>query len=357
MFGGGRLVEENGGELRFKVGNNTDYLAYFQRLEELIGDLAGSLRDVGRARTAGRRETTKSDLRPVLLAEPSIDLLDDSDSTRRYLEQFSIPVLPERSGASPNGDFDRLDELLRRAALFVQFLSDQTLLVEGGRNWAVDQYEAACEREVPVLQWRSPDVDPAVVVDPAQRALLQGAAVQAMSLEEFKALVRQQVVREASVRRAAGRFVLVDAHRVDYRLARRVRDILNQLGFDVHAPPEHGKPGAVRRALREAMQRCDAMLLVHGESAVTWVKHQLGEFLKLRSGDQERLALYLGPDADERVESDDAGQYQVIDGRAGIDERRLRAFFLPVPGELSVTRLSGSETIHSIAYTKRDNQL
>ena len=28
MFGGGRLVEENGGELRFKVGNNTAQIAW-----------------------------------------------------------------------------------------------------------------------------------------------------------------------------------------------------------------------------------------------------------------------------------------------------------------------------------------
>jgi hypothetical protein len=125
----------------------------------------------------------------VLLAEVTDDLELRRAEVRRYLEQQGVLVLPEVSYPLGRREFEAaLDSDLSRSRLFVQLLGaipgKRTPDVPEGYGWL--QLQRAAKRGMRVLQWRSPDVDPAAIDLAGHRELLEVETVQASSLESFK---------------------------------------------------------------------------------------------------------------------------------------------------------------------------
>jgi len=108
---------------------------------------------------------------------------------RRYLEQIGIKTLPTSAYRLGRAEFEKsFSEDLEQCAAVVQLLGPNVgkcppdVPVGFGRL----QFEHAKRKSIPILQWRSQDLNIAEVASPIQQELLQLATVQAMPFEEFK---------------------------------------------------------------------------------------------------------------------------------------------------------------------------
>jgi hypothetical protein len=133
----------------------------------------------------------------IFLAEVTDDLETRREEVRRYLSQAGLNTLPQtyypRDDPASFGQAMTTD--LVRCKVFVQLLSAFT----GHRPPTLQkgypelQHELAQRAKVPILQWRSRDLDIGSVENPAQRVLLEYETVRACGIEEFK----ESIVEEA----------------------------------------------------------------------------------------------------------------------------------------------------------------
>ena len=139
----------------------------------------------------------------VYLAEGSEQLEEEMrPQVRAYLQQAGIHVFTSRGfPADPSGYRAQLKEILRRPGIvFVQLLDaarGRTLNDEETRVGAL-QLDVARKQCVPILQWRSENLDVNAVTDAAQREMLCGPEVRSESLEEFKKAVADRARRPSA---------------------------------------------------------------------------------------------------------------------------------------------------------------
>jgi hypothetical protein len=180
-----------------------DEIEYFRQVEDVARDIHSQLKLMRLGRSPSRSQgpqppltgqtTTLTNGRlAVLLAEARDDLEFRRLEVQRYLEQQGVVVLPEAPYPMGRVEFERaLDADLTSCRLFAQLLGPvpgkRPRDVPEGYGWL--QYEGARRRGLPVLQWRSPELELAGVEWPRHRELLELATVQATSLESFKRAV------------------------------------------------------------------------------------------------------------------------------------------------------------------------
>src|SRR6516162_2861568 len=209
----------------------------------------------------------------VLLAEVTDDLYFKRLEVQRYLEQHGLTVLPEASYPRERAEFTRALEVdLAHSSVFVQLLGP----MPGKRSRDVPegygslQLECALRRSCHVLQWRSPELDPACVKLPRHRALLEHETVQATSLETFKREVCLKAVSPAPSsdnRRDTGGRPLVflniePRHRI---IASEIRAAFGNRAAWA-APLFEGNPEEVREELTQNLIDCDAMVMVYADN-------------------------------------------------------------------------------------------
>ena len=145
----------------------------------------------------------------VFLAEVTDDLETRREEVRRYLSQAGLDILPQtyysRDHAAAFAQAMNTD--LARCKVFVQlvgpFTGRKSLSVQKG--YPSFQHELAQGAKIPILQWRSRDLDVGTVDDPVQRFLLEGETVRACGIEEFKQVVVEEARRPLCVARLAQR--------------------------------------------------------------------------------------------------------------------------------------------------------
>jgi hypothetical protein len=176
-----------------------DEIEYFRQVEDLARDIYGQLKAM-RAEPPGAiarvqpppltgRAVVSNGRPTVLLAEVTDDLEFRRLEVQRHLEPQGVLVLPEAAYPLGRTEFEQaIEPDLGRSRLFVQLLGPmpgkRPRDVPEGFSWL--QLERARRRGLPVLQWRSPELDPAGVEWPRHRELLELETVQATTLESFK---------------------------------------------------------------------------------------------------------------------------------------------------------------------------
>ena len=236
-------------------------------------------------------DPARPDDRPtVYLAEATDDLDSVHAEFKSYLEQARVRVLPEAWYPRDPGEFRaaaRAD--LAAAKVFVQLLSTAAGkrprdLPEG---YVGLQYALAEADDLPIMQWRSREVDVAKVTDVAHRALLESNTVTNESLVEFKKRVVQAALRPAKPaaqpQAGADRFVFVNAEQADLPLDDKIGQVFDRYQIGYALPLESEKAAEVRASLREHLLNCDAVVLVYGKTRATWVTAQLHESRKILS--------------------------------------------------------------------------
>jgi TIR domain len=130
----------------------------------------------------------------ILLAETTEDLLDHRDTVAVFLRQRGVDVLPfvDYPRASRAAFVSAVQRDLARSLAFVQLLGPY----EGRRppddptTFVVLQADQALllqqQRALPILQWRTPEVEPERIANFTYRKLVGRHTVQTGGIEEFK---------------------------------------------------------------------------------------------------------------------------------------------------------------------------
>jgi hypothetical protein len=278
-----------------------DEREYFQKVDDLARDIARKLTTV--------KASTKS--RPaVFLAEVTDDLESRRDEVRRYLNQADIDVFPDTSYRLVREEFERaLAADLSKCAVFVQLLGavvgKRPPDVPNGFGWL--QHELAKRAKVPILQWRSPDIDLSKIDLQLHRRLLELETVKAMPIEDFKFDIVQSL-RSLAERPAPGQqfmtnpsVVFINADPVDRESADLIKNSLrDRVGwamplslFDRTAQPEE-----LQQDMETNLINSDGLMIVYGAARPAWVTNQLQLYRKLaprRTKSPRLLAIIEAP--------------------------------------------------------------
>src|SRR5262249_28844594 len=147
--------------------------SYQDRLDDVAYQMAKQLREMNPGSKLEGKLSSSLAGKKVLLTEVTDDLQRIRRQVREHLEQYKIDVLPNRDYPEPGVEFiKQFDADLAKADLFVQLLSEvrsikSECFKESGdaepKSQGLYQYEAAKRRGISILQWRSPELDPATV--------------------------------------------------------------------------------------------------------------------------------------------------------------------------------------------------
>jgi len=217
---------------------------YYQKLDDLARELSDKLKSL---KEPPERESAVStqEIAPIptdshttiFLAVVSDDLEERRDEVKRYLEQQSVRVLPEKAYSFANIQ-PVIDQDLNQCSLFVQLLSEKT-----GNSLPKFQYERAIAVDLPILQWRAKGLNLNEVHDQEHKVLLSQSTVMASSLVEFQEHVINQLNPKPkpaiTIDKTEGsHLVFINAApNDDMPLANQIKDILMENGIGCVLPP------------------------------------------------------------------------------------------------------------------------
>lgn len=304
---------------------------YYQTVDDLTFELEDELKQL---REEGAPRPSAEGKPVVYLAEVTDDLEELRNGVRRFLDQNGIAAVPN-AWYNPEPEAFRISAArdMESAELFVQLLSG----VSGKRppglpqGYARLQYDLAIAAGKPVLQWRSPTLDVAAVEDPVHRALLASVTVRAEGIEDFKAEIRKRVLEKPAptAHSGIGAFVFVNMESVDRPIADRICSALTSRNIGYSLPVSDADPQAMRLDLEDNLLNCAGMIIVYGETTVTWVRHQLFQcqkVLALRETPLKVLAVFEGPPEKKPPLALGIPNLRVLDFRSGVDDQKLTTF-------------------------------
>ncbi|MEX1027229.1 MAG: toll/interleukin-1 receptor domain-containing protein [Candidatus Paceibacterota bacterium] len=309
--------------LGFPIPNpeNPAHYSFYDRLLELRLDLAAKLEGMagsGQPAIVPSLSQANATAPAVFLSEACGDTLyDRRQLVKSHLEQSGLRVLPTKSyWRTPTPEMDRE---LSESLLFVQMLG------RFGGGYETLHYERAVAAGLPVLRWRSRDLDIGTVGDPGHRELLDSPDVQAMDVDELKRSIVDRV-RVLSAKRPSApiegeHFVLVNAAATDMQVADAVVEQLEQwnVGYDLVDDTVSLRDVAESTAY-------DALLVIYGGCPHDWVRQQLikcREILLTKKSRAPSCAVYVGPPNEKQPLRCRPPRVAVIDTQ---DQAQLRAF-------------------------------
>lgn len=318
---------------------NPQSMPYFDELTRLACHLADQLKELKEADEKAAEKAADApapDAAPtVFLAEVTDDLLPSANALRSCLEQAGVKVLPETwYPREPQAFAQAVDEDLARSSLFVQLLSGLTgrRPPELPQGYLGLQYERAVAAGKPILQWRSPDLDPATVAEEDHRRLLETATVMAVGSEEFKHEVLERALAKPPATPTAPEesLVFVNVEAGDFPLAEALGEALEKHGLAFALPLPGGKPAEFRADLEQNLMFCDALVIVHGGIHAKWVRDQLLLLRKVawkRDRPLRAVAVYEGPPEEKEPLRFAQPNLLVLNCRTGHDDKALEPFF------------------------------
>jgi hypothetical protein len=282
-----------------------------------------------------------SEIRPtVFLAEATDDLDAQRDAVQRYLEQAGVRVLPETLYSRTPAAFQQaLDSDLAQSTLFVQLLSG--VLGKKPPDLPQGYVRLQCERaralDIPMLQWRSPELDCTTIQDTEHRALLEGETVLATRLEELKLTIVQRACcpPAPSPAKPINALVFVNAEAEDDALAQEVGAFLARNGVASVFPLRGGQPSEVRQDLENNLLSCDGIIVVYGSIPLLWVRQQLVYCLKQafrRDQPLKVFAVYEGPPEPKTPLSVTIPHLHIVHSSHGLNENDLQTLLASLKG-------------------------
>jgi TIR domain len=287
----------------------------------------------------------------IYLADVPEDIEDMRDGVKSYLQQAGYEILPRALYPEATDAYTAaVDGDLARSLLFVQLLSELPgrKIGEDGPRKAAFLLDRAARRNppLPILQWRSRDLDWRRVTNEAHRKVLKGEAVNGRDLEvmevdieEFKAAVKARVDKLAAPppppsARAPDRdyFLFINADTADDGLsAELVRLIDESWSWIGYFPPRRdGDPEQVRSYLEQNLKDCDGLMVIFGAAGPDWVTAQLQkarQIAAVRDRGVLRVAVCEGPPEDNKNKPIGKLPRMIrIDCRHGLDRAGLGRF-------------------------------
>ena len=278
----------------------TDEREYYQKIEDLARDIASKL--------ASEKPVTKSGP-AVFLADVTDDLELRRDEIRRYLDQAGVGVLPTSSYRLDREEFERsLTSDLGSSAVFVQLLGQvvgkRPPDVPDGFNWL--QLELAKRAGLPILQWRSPDLDLSKVEPALQKKLLELETVRAMPFEDFKKSIID-IFKKATAPpppppqpsphggpATNPSMIFINADPVDKASADAIKESLgDRFGWSMPLSlyDSEARPDELQQDMEANLINSEGMFIVYGAARPAWVTSQIQLYRKLAPRRQSSLRL------------------------------------------------------------------
>ncbi|MEA2891850.1 MAG: hypothetical protein QOI05_2643 [Bradyrhizobium sp.] len=317
---------------------------YMEYLEDIAYLIAGRLREMNES---GGQEAASSPGagKTVLLAEVTDDLRQVRRRVREYLQQFEFNVLPKEDYPEAGADFvAAFTSDLAKADVYVHLLSEVRSIRAGDLGTGADgksvgqfQYDAAMRRGIPVLQWRSPDLDVSSVTH-WDHSLLSGPQVLTMGLQEFLREIKKTLDRPVDMPKrpqGKGELLFINADKSDKEFADELLKMFdNNPEWMAMEPLFEGTADEILEDLEANLKDCAALVLVYGKSGPPWVRAQLRRYAKLaRDKPPRKQTIVLGPPAPKSDRDlGSAGGFTWLDCQNGISKDDLRRI---------VTELSG----------------
>lgn len=282
-----------------------DEKQYYDLLNDLGYELSCELKRIKACGqpTARARPAAQEFRATVFLAVVSDDLLTQWAEIKRCLDQAHIRVLPERPYPFNLQDLQHaVQEDLSQSALFVQLLSADPgkYAPYPPQGCARYQYALAQNAGKPILQWRSPELDVEHITDCDQCDLLTWETVHAVSIEEFKRTIVQQVLPQACIAvspKKRSPLVFVNKDSQDAELSDYICQVLtNTFQVDCINP----LPPVSTGALEKTFLKSDSALLVYGNADLAWLEERFLDIRDIASTHDRplSLAIYDGPPED-----------------------------------------------------------
>lgn len=275
---------------------------YYPKIGDVAADISAKLNELKRASGSNGASISVTPSQNydsyVLLAEVTDDLDARREEIRRYLNQQGIGTLPTGSYRLDRTEFERsICADLDRCAGFVQLLGPiagkaPPDVPEGfGRL----QFELASKRNIPVLQWRSPELGADEATSLAHRQFLMSASVRAMPFEDFKRNIVEAIVKNEPAKSEKSHFLFVNAAPIDMAQAKAiVSNLDDSLEWEMPLYEADAKAEAIQNEIEPQLVDCDALVVIYGKAGVKWVVSQLQQYRKLaprRKKDPQLLAV------------------------------------------------------------------
>jgi len=303
---------------------NPNEREYYNLIEDLGRELVDKLKQLKKSAkipsTLSQHHTPTVAFKPratIFLAEVTDDLQEQRNQVKRYLEQYNIQIVPDTlyffSGDNATEQLRQAIEAdLQKSTLFIQLLSNYKPFRPPGMSTPQLQYEyAQAVTDLPILQWRDPQLDLNNITDTAQRDFLDSTQVMATSLEEFrqyiiqrlekieeqskeekwqKAILSQQSSQMASI----DRFVFINIVPKDKKLADEICHVLDKEGIG-YGIPRAGKltPAEKRKDIENNLQICDALIILYDNSLDEWTRRQLQICRKMQIDPKRQVILKI----------------------------------------------------------------
>jgi len=284
------------------------------RLTELGHDIASVLRDMRTARTVflgtasavlhDQRERVSQELNGRgyrILTTPDGSADDAQTVVRAAIRESALSVLFYDRAAAAGDSAETLATLERRVAMEQQ--ATQIVVVRGHPDKAVPPWDelGAIGRGSAKIEWL---IDPEahtlyhtvlqmLEIQPAPAPADPDPPTDAAPRPPHVAASSPSTPAEGTGQRKLVRVYLICDRRdhplLEFNRARRLRDHLLALGFEVKLPlAEHDDAAEFSRDNRAKLKQCDAVLLYWGTSRQAWFDHRLGELLQARGWRQGR---------------------------------------------------------------------
>ncbi|MCP4264462.1 MAG: toll/interleukin-1 receptor domain-containing protein [Candidatus Brocadiaceae bacterium] len=309
---------------------------YYDLLNDISSDLKKELQRLKELeKSSGKIKKVSDKTTAVFLAEVTDDLEPQRDNVKRYLDQHNVRILPETLYPREPSEFqEALKNDIAKSVLFVQLLSG----IEGKRppglstSYTLLQYDQAVQSKLPILQWRSRDLDISKVLNTEYQTFLRTEAIMAIGIEEFKRTIVERAFFKppSAQKKSTHTFMFVNTGANDRLIADNICQFLDHQDAEYVLPLVEGRPKDIREDLERNLLECDGVIIVYGNITVTWVREQLRQCRKIlakRERPLKALAVYEGP-PEKKVPLDLKLQNMcILDCRKGLKENELVSFF------------------------------
>ncbi|MFO0956389.1 MAG: toll/interleukin-1 receptor domain-containing protein [Isosphaeraceae bacterium] len=284
----------------------------------------------------------------VYLADVTEDLEDLRDLVKNDLIQAGHAILPSTIyPADPDAYEAAFRADIAKSSMFVQLLSElpgRKVREDGKRRVAIQLDLVASGRpDLPILQWRSRDLDWRRVNNPAHLDVLKGTAIEgrplevmAVDIEEFKATVKARLAKQNApdpgLPPAQDCYLFINADSADLGLcaevARYVEDNWPWLGY--FPPRQTADPQEAQEYIEDNLKTCDGFIVIYGQADRDWVIAQLQRARQVSAFRDRRMlkvAIYEGPPEDNKANPIGRLPRMVkLDCRRGLNQAHLGQF-------------------------------
>jgi hypothetical protein len=308
-------VETDGSVREFLLMHQPEGLVlFYQRLDDLVGDIAKLLDELEGAST-GDAEAVVSSARTIFLGNATSDVVHLRDDLKRELERRGHLVVPETEMPLVAADLSHaIEDQLSEADMAIHVLGARYGLRPEGDERSIPHIqlslarEAAARRGVVQLIWLPDGLQP---IEDSQRDLIselrtwetgEDAEVVLGSLEVFKSYLLDRIAEQAApppeMADAVERVFLIHDP-VDRAEAIAIRDHLEERGLAVMTPLSEGSEREARQLHEDTLLVSDAVLIYYGKVSEHWVRMKLNDLIKARGWGRDEpfqaTGVVLGP--------------------------------------------------------------